>query len=131
VLSNDNIDNVLHGVLNATKGIYWLRCDSLTGDALIGQRLKNSSLLPCFNEHIICVLITEWLDDFAVLLNDKSTLEQAIPFFTKYERNWFIYCAHPNYRGAHHDWAQVQWDIGNDPIMDDTIYCNWQQPNHA
>lgn len=42
----------------------------------------------------------------------------TIPFFTEYERNKFVYRAHPKYRGgaAYYDWAKIKWEVSKDPV---------------
>ena len=39
-----------------------------------------------------------------------------IPFFTEYQRNDFVYRAHPFYRSRHayYDWANISWWDGDD-----------------
>ena len=41
-----------------------------------------------------------------------------IPFYTEYERNEFVYRAHPYYRCEHpyYDWALVKWVVGTHPV---------------
>ena len=126
-------NNVALGVVNASKGVYCLVSDTATGASYVDatlhwHRTKHDGLVPLHHDHIIRVLITTLFPDYAELTVDGTSLALQIPFFTEYERNGFIYRAHPNYRGngAYYDWAQIQWEIGdNDSITGNAQYQNY------
>lgn len=115
----------LSPVTNASKATYRFNMDSgnVLAD-LVWKREKHIGLEPLLQEHIMRLLITN-VYAAHVSLYDAADPQNAlaIPFFTEYERNGFVYRAHPNYRGegAYYDWANVQWELGNDPITDTPI----------
>jgi hypothetical protein len=116
----------LSTVTNASKATYCFNMDGVNVVAdLRWKREKHIGLEPLLQEHIMRLLITNVYAAHASLY-DAGDPQKAleIPFFTEYERNSFVYRAHPNYRGegAYYDWANVQWEVGNDPITDEPIY---------
>jgi Plavaka transposase len=116
-------------VLNASKATYVFQIDETTGrdnvNATFGWiRDKHEGLQPLLQEHIMRLLITTTFADHTVNANPPAASHMLeIPFFTEYERNGFVYRAHPNYRGegAYYDWANVQWEIGHDPVTNTPI----------
>jgi len=54
----------------------------------------------------------ELLHDHASHTSDGTTTFD-LDFFTEYERNGFVYRAHPKYRGesAYYDWAYINWHL--------------------
>ena len=128
----DKDNHVARGVVNASKGVYRLVAATDNGASYVDatlrwHRSKHDGLVPLHHDHIIRVLITALFADFAEL-TESGSLALQIPFFTEYERNGFIYRAHPNYRGngAYYDWAQIQWEIGNgDPVTGNPQFQNF------
>lgn len=114
----------------ASKGTYKFICDNTTGTnhvsaCLTWKRQKHAGLVPLHHDHIIRTLITTLFETYAITditLGGPTVLE--IPFFTEYERNGFIYRAHPDYRGegAYYDWAQINWYVGDDPATGEPMH---------
>jgi hypothetical protein len=87
-----------------------------------------SGLEPLHQDHIVQVLITQLLEEYALPDNNtEGGLILETPFFTEYERNGFVYCGHPNYRGlgAYYDWAKICWEDGYDAISGKPQYKNY------
>ena len=113
-------------VSNASKATYRFQmADGNVMADLVWKRDKHTGLEPIHQAHIIRLLITEvYATHVSLFEADDPKTALDIPFFTEYERNGFVYRAHPDYRGegAYYDWAKVQWEVGNDPITDEPIY---------
>jgi hypothetical protein len=112
-------------ISNASKATYRFNLEdgNVIAD-LVWKRDKHTGLQPLHHDHIMRLLITTIYTTHVSLFeaNDpKNALD--IPFFTEYERNGFVYRAHPDYRGegAYYDWANVQWEFGNDPVTGEGI----------
>ena len=92
------------------------------------QKKKYDGLFPLHHEHIMRLLMLQFFQTYAPLAQigeGQRILE--IQFFTEYERNGFVYRAHPNYRGegAYYDWVDIQWEIGAHPTTGIPIFQNY------
>ena len=110
--------------VNASKAMYQFVRDARTGPTNVRcsfdwKRAKHSGLVPLHQVHVIRTLI---LTLFQMHANppgngeDNAVLD--IPFYTEYERNGFVYRAHPDYRGEgpYYDWANIKWHVADDPV---------------
>ena len=72
---------------------------------------KYDGQFPLHHAHIMRLLVMEFVATHAPG-NGPGPQSISVPYFTEYERNGFVYRAHPNYRGegAYYDWAFVQWE---------------------
>jgi hypothetical protein len=63
------------------------------------------------------------MQPFLSMLTPEPCRSSRFRFFTEYERNGFVYRAHPKYRGesAYYDWAYVKWVIGTHPVTNADI----------
>jgi hypothetical protein len=121
---------VANALVNSSKAYYHFTRNTLTGhDSVIPKltwrREKYQGLTPLLHEHIIRLLITELFLLYAVPRGTNGAVTVLkVPFFTEYERNGFVYRAHPNYRGegAYYDWAKIKWQIGVDPATHQPIH---------
>ena len=84
---------------------------------------KYDGQFPLHHAHIMRLLVMEFVAAHAPG-NGPGPQSISVPYFTEYERNGFVYRAHPNYRGegAYYDWAFVQWETGTD-AMDGSPIC--------
>jgi hypothetical protein len=113
-------------LVNASKGQYRLvqaRHSTTIDVDLIWDREKYAGLIPLHHDAIVRHFITCLFHDYASL-DGNNQKNLRIPFFTEYERNGFVYRAHPNYRGQgpYYDWVQVKWEIGEDQETGLPIY---------
>jgi hypothetical protein len=112
------------GVCNSSKGTYCLLCDTNTNAANVDVSFdwKNdqfNGLEPLHQDHIVQVLITQLLEEYALPdANTEGGLVLEIPFFTEYEQNGFVNRGHQNCRGlgAYNNGAKVCWEDGQDAI---------------
>ena len=91
------------------------------------KRLKHNPLTLLYQNDILALLFSQLFLRYASALPGDSpvTVRQLeIPFFSEYERNGFVYRAHPLYRGesAYYDWAFVQWVVGQNPVSNAVIH---------
>jgi hypothetical protein len=100
----------------ASKGIQHFNGKSIRG------RLEADALhRPLLHDDILAFLGSRLLPAFSTHPNnntDDQTTTLDVPFFTEYQRNGFVYRAHPYYRSKHayYDWAYIQWWDGDDPL---------------
>ena len=134
-------------VRNASKGTYEFRSTPAEGQwtaegNLVWHKPKNSGYVPLLNDSVIALLGTELLESYGKLHHSDSLAEHRaldIPMYTEYERNGFVYRAHPNYRGEHayYDWAKINWEDGEHPETQEPkvisiigrILCFFQHPD--
>jgi hypothetical protein len=98
------------------------------------QRNKYAGQVPLLYIHIIRVLITTLLQEYTVQAGSAPSEHVLnIPFYTQYERNGFVYGAHPNYRGAgaEYNWAHVQWENGTDAVTGTMLYKKYKARIHG
>ena len=91
--------------------------------SFVWNNVKYSGIAPMYQNEIMELLFNTFFDDHAVPGTAPNELELDIPFYTEYERNGFLYRAHPKYRGEHpyYDWAFVQWVTGTNPVTNEDI----------
>ena len=112
-----------------SKGSYKFSFDPNDSDnnarvSFLWNNPKYAQHIPMYQTEIIALLFTSFFDLHATVDANSSRRTLTVPFYTEYERNKFVYRAHPQYRGEHpyYDWALVQWVVGTDPVTDAEIH---------
>ena len=80
-----------------------------------------------YQNDILALLFSQLFVRYASAVPGHSTMtvrQVAILFFLEYERNRFVYRAHPLYRGesSYYDWANVQWVVSQTPVTNTVIH---------
>jgi hypothetical protein len=120
--------NIKSPLINASKGIYLLKLDAFSNEINVDlhwARDKYDGLTPLYHDHIIAHFIMQLFDNYAII-DQQGDRHLEIPYFTEYERNGFVYRAHPNYRGtgAYNDWVKVNWEVDTDTTTGEVTYSS-------
>ena len=74
------------------------------------------------NDLVIAIIGKLLFEEFKTnLINDQQQLTNTmgldILFYTEYQRNGFVYRAHPCYcsENPYYDWVYIKWCVGDDP----------------
>jgi hypothetical protein len=88
-------------LINAPKAICSLLQDAFSNKINVDLHWahdKYDGLTPLYHDNIIAHFIMQLFDNYA-FIDQQGDRHVEIPYFTEYERNGFVYRAHPNYRG--------------------------------
>jgi hypothetical protein len=93
------------------------------------DKSANDLLVPLLYEHVFAFLGKQLLPQYGSIQLEgtaEACRELKVPYYTEYERNGFVYRAHPKYRGdyAYYDWAYIKWDDGLDEITGEPLYVS-------
>ena len=77
---------------------------------------KNTDVALLWEDPIKGFLASRLFVQYSIATDTNEGRMLDIPFFTEYERNGFVYRAHPKYRGEnpYYDWAFISWVTGTD-----------------
>jgi Plavaka transposase len=115
-------------LINASKGYYALSQELSSNEIMVDlhwDRAKYAGLTPLYHDSIIAHFIMQLFEDYSTI-DQHGDRHLEIPYFTEYERNGFVYRAHPNYRGngPYYDWVKVNWEVDTDITTDDVTYSS-------
>ena len=87
---------------------------------------KHQGLVPLMSCEIMSYLGQELFSEFSTTLQNNHLNASRfldIEFYTEYQRNGFVYRAHPLYRreNPYYDWAYVKWCLGQQPDTQEEI----------
>jgi hypothetical protein len=122
-------------LLNGSKATFRFETDPGRGPDVIQVEYTwhsqcNFGAVPMYQAEIAALLLSELFPEYAGGVptgGGVSPPSLAVPWFTEYERNGFVYRAHPRYRGesAYYDWALVQWVVGNHPETNAEMHASY------
>ena len=95
----------------------------------IWEKEKNQNLCLLLQDEILAYLGSELFLKHATPDNPNNPNGNSyldIPFYTEYERNGYVYRAHPKYRGEYpyYDWAKIKWWDGNVANMEEEQFVS-------
>ena len=115
---------------NATKGKFLFRSTPHNGQFIAEcvcewERNIHEGLKLIHHEAIVALLGSTLLTEHGQIMHAGSHdqhLALDVPVFTEYERNGFVYRAHPNFRGTpYYDWAYIQWWDGDNSVTQEAM----------
>jgi hypothetical protein len=118
---------------NGSKGVFRFRTIPNNGRwAADGQVQWNkpdyTGFVPLMHDSIIALLGSKLLTKYGTetFADGVPITTLDVPFCTEYQRNDFVYRAHPKYRNekAYYDWAYIKWWDGEDPVTLEAKYVS-------
>lgn len=119
-------------VRNATKGTLMFKTYSEHGVISVNACFQwhnenNNDLVPLMKDEVLSFLGSELMNAYASTEyppNSDPIMSLEIPFYTEYQRNGFVYRAHPRYRreNAYYDWAYIKWAGETDSDADSDTF---------